>query len=159
MIGRGDQTTGADLCILADFDGPMAEQATEAIDGRAVANSNTPLGSSSDIDGILEQAVVADAHIGRIDDFGPRPNNRSLPYTAFDVAILHRREADATQTQQLRRIGPDDTLEVGSLVQCVHKCSGLFHLPQSRSPGKSCPKSGKEHPPSRHKKSLLISPV
>src|SRR5687768_9169818 len=121
VLGRRDQTTWADLCILADLDRTIAEKTTEAVDGCPVANGDPPLGSGSDIDGILKQAVVADVDIGRIDDFGARPDDRSLAHTAFDVAVFRGREADAEQTQQLRWISPDDTLEVGELVQCVHR--------------------------------------
>src|SRR5918999_1103611 len=95
VLGRGDQTPWPDLRIFTDRDGTMTEKATEAVDGCPVANRNPALGAGSDIDGILEQAVVADVHIGRIDDFSPHPDNRSLPHAAFDVPVFRGRDADA----------------------------------------------------------------
>jgi hypothetical protein len=95
VLGRCDQTSWPDLCIFTDLDDTMTEEATEAVDSSPVTNCNPTLGSGSEIDGILEQAFSTDVNIGRIDNFSPYSDNRSLTHTAFDVSVFRSRDADA----------------------------------------------------------------
>lgn len=126
MVGRRDQAARPDLRVRTDVDGAVAEEPTEAVEDRPIANRDPALRAGSEIDIILEHAVFADTHIGCIDDFGPHADDGPLAHTPCEVAVPGGCKPDAEHAPELRGVGRDDPEERGGLMPCIHHASSTL---------------------------------
>src|SRR4051794_27204952 len=111
MTGGGDERTGSELRIFANLDRPVAKKSTKAVQRCTVADDNFSFCPSANIDRVLEETIIANTNIGRVNNFCPGPDNRSLSYTRLHIAVLRGHQSNPQQAEKLRRVASQHARE------------------------------------------------
>src|ERR1041385_9215273 len=117
MICGGDERTGSELRIFANLDRPVTKKSTKAVQRCTVADDNFSFSAGANIDRVLEETIIANTNIGRVNDFRSGPDNRSLSYTGLQIAVFRGHQSNPQQAEKLRWIASQHAREVRPFLQ------------------------------------------